>query len=98
MSVDRGSRLRMRWLYLPVWLLTAFAVVPAAAVPVTPPPYQSFSQLQHSVIANADDPLGAVRSAVQDSDGFIWLATQDGLVRFDGVAFTRPFDAQLRAF
>lgn len=87
----------MRSLYRLITLLAAMAVMPVAAVPA-PPPYQSFAQLQHSVVANADDPLGAVRSAVQDRDGFIWLATQDGLVRFDGVAFTRPFDTQLHPY
>lgn len=46
-----------------------------------------------------DDGLSqnAVYAVVQDSKGFVWLATQDGLNRFNGVTFTtyrhNPFDS-----
>ena len=33
-------------------------------------------------------PLGAVYSIGQDHDGYIWIATDAGLLRFDGVRFT----------
>ncbi|MCI0486862.1 MAG: histidine kinase [Blastocatellia bacterium] len=33
-------------------------------------------------------PQNYVQSIVQTRDGYIWLATQEGLVRFDGVSFT----------
>src|SRR5215469_3333087 len=33
-------------------------------------------------------PQNSVRSIVQTRDGYLWLATSDGLVRFDGVHFT----------
>jgi ligand-binding sensor domain-containing protein/signal transduction histidine kinase len=38
----------------------------------------------------ADDglPQGTVNSIVQTHDGYLWLGTQNGLVRFDGVSFT----------
>lgn len=32
-------------------------------------------------------PQNTVRDLVQSDDGFIWMATSDGLVRFDGVKF-----------
>lgn len=32
-------------------------------------------------------PQNTVRAIVQDRQGYLWLGTQDGLVRFDGVAF-----------
>lgn len=33
-------------------------------------------------------PVNAVTQVVQGNDGYLWLATFDGLVRFDGVRFT----------
>src|SRR5262245_50525298 len=33
-------------------------------------------------------PQNNVRAIVQTRDGYLWLATLDGLVRFDGVRFT----------
>src|SRR3954454_19818535 len=33
-------------------------------------------------------PHNAVRDILQTRDGYLWLATADGLVRFDGVRFT----------
>jgi ligand-binding sensor domain-containing protein len=33
-------------------------------------------------------PQNNVRDIVQTRDGYLWLATLDGLVRFDGVRFT----------
>ncbi len=32
-------------------------------------------------------PQGTVTSMVQTPDGYLWLGTQNGLVRFDGVNF-----------
>ena len=32
-------------------------------------------------------PAGRIRAIDQDRDGFLWLATDSGLVRFDGVRF-----------
>ena len=33
-------------------------------------------------------PVNAVNDIAQTADGYVWLATTDGLVRFDGVRFT----------
>src|SRR6185503_3490292 len=33
-------------------------------------------------------PQNSVRSIIQTRDGYLWLTTFDGLVRFDGVRFT----------
>ena len=32
-------------------------------------------------------PQNSVKSIIQDKDGFIWLTTEDGLVRYDGQRF-----------
>ena len=37
-------------------------------------------------------PLGTVYSIGQDRDGYLWIATDAGLLRFDGVRFT-PWDS-----
>jgi signal transduction histidine kinase/ligand-binding sensor domain-containing protein len=41
-------------------------------------------------------PDNAIYDVLQDSNGYIWLATLEGLVRFDGVAF-KPFSSPLIA-
>jgi len=33
-------------------------------------------------------PQNSVYSIVQSADGYIWMTTLDGLVRYDGVRFT----------
>ena len=38
-------------------------------------------------------PQNSVEAIAQDRDGFLWLGTQEGLVRFDGVSF-KVFDRQ----
>lgn len=40
---------------------------------------------------NEDDglPVGDINGMVQDATGYIWLASLDGLIRFDGVEFTQ---------
>lgn len=47
------------------------------------------SQYVHDVWKSDDGlPENSVQTILQTHDGFIWLATQEGLVRFDGVRFT----------
>ncbi|MEO7273503.1 MAG: two-component regulator propeller domain-containing protein, partial [Vicinamibacterales bacterium] len=33
-------------------------------------------------------PQATVNAVAQTADGYIWLATEEGLVRFDGIRFT----------
>lgn len=32
-------------------------------------------------------PVNSIRAITQTPDGFIWLATEEGIVRFDGISF-----------
>ncbi len=64
------------------WLIAAvFAIValsPGAAAADTPP-----LVLEHLTTAEGL-PQGTVLSTLQDSQGFVWLGTEDGLIRYDG--------------
>ena len=55
-------------------------------------PSLDITQYAHNAWTTGDGFLkGAVRSIVQTSDGYLWLGTEFGLVRFDGVRFV-PWD------
>lgn len=44
-------------------------------------------------------PVNAIRAIAQTKDGYLWLGTQQGLVRFDGISFetfSLPNDLQFR--
>ena len=38
--------------------------------------------------ANSDLPVTTINAMAQDQNGYLWLGTPDGLIRFDGVQFT----------
>lgn len=44
--------------------------------------------LQHLTAADGL-PQGSVYTTLQDSQGFVWLGTEDGLVRYDGNELVR---------
>src|SRR2546423_478219 len=53
-----------------------------------------FRQYSHSIWRTENGlPQNTVRAIVQTHDGYIWLATDDGLVRFDGIRLV-TFDRQ----
>lgn len=53
-------------------------------------PGQQISQYGHSVWRMQDGVFPAAPQAItQTADGYLWLGTRDGLVRFDGVRFVR---------
>ena len=48
-----------------------------------------YAQYQFDNWTNSNGlPQNAVVSVLQTRDGYLWLATNDGLARFDGVRFT----------
>jgi len=63
-----------------VLFLAGCALAPAAAQPV--------GALHHTGwFAGRDLPIGGVSRIARTPDGYLWLGTIDGLVRFDGVRF-----------
>lgn len=83
-SAPTGLPVRPAWRWL---VLTALvlATVPVAAQTVFSSRGEPFMLDQWTV--NDGLPQNSVASIVQSSDGFLWLATNGGLVRFDGVRF-----------
>ncbi len=67
------ARRRPCWIIVPLWLLAGSARA-ADAPPLV---------LEHLTPAEGM-PQGTVYDTLQDSQGFVWLATEDGLVRYDG--------------
>jgi diguanylate cyclase (GGDEF)-like protein len=63
-----------------LWLNPASATCPAAAPDPLAAPY-------FTTIGADEIPRGVVASITQDQAGFLWIATGDGLVRFDGFRF-----------
>ena len=68
----------------------------------SPPPLQALNpqskiqDLVHTAFAGPDLPFSSVRSLAQTKDGYLWLATYEGVFRFDGIRFTR-FDLLSKA-
>src|SRR5689334_2675857 len=62
-------------------LLLGCLLTTSVASAETPPDVRPLI-LEHLTTADGL-PQGTVTSTLQDSQGFVWLATEDGLVRFD---------------
>jgi diguanylate cyclase (GGDEF)-like protein len=77
----KGEKLRSvrRWALWPILLLVWAAAAPLRA---------EQASLREFGPADGLESLG-VRAAVQDGEGFLWVGTENGLYRFDGVRFQR---------
>ncbi len=76
---------------LVIALVTIHSSALAAALQVAATSGQTFTlpDFVHEVWTTRDGlPVNSINDVVQTRDGYIWAATFDGLVRFDGVRFT----------
>jgi signal transduction histidine kinase/ligand-binding sensor domain-containing protein len=67
-------------------LLALLALLPCAAPAQAP---RAFTHYSHQSWTEARDAPVPVRALAQGRHGFLWLATGEGLYRFDGVQFER---------
>ncbi len=75
-------------------LLSILLLLPLGGSALALNPSKTFRQYVYTVWQTADGlPQNTVRAITQTPDGFLWLATGAGLVRFDGVHFT-TFDKE----
>ncbi len=71
-------------------LLSAVALLFFAKAAVALQPDRAISQYAHRAWRIEDGlPNSVVRGIVQTDDGYLWIATYDGLARFNGDTFTR---------
>jgi signal transduction histidine kinase/ligand-binding sensor domain-containing protein len=66
-----------------LWLCTGCLLLPAAASPQF-----TIAQWRSDTISPQNAVITAVIAITQTRDGYLWLGTPDGLLRFDGVRFT----------
>ena len=66
-----------------VSLAVCACALPAGALADSPPP----PAVRYALAAWSTEQSGDVFAIAQDLDGYLWLGTQDGLVRFDGTRF-----------
>jgi ligand-binding sensor domain-containing protein/signal transduction histidine kinase len=70
------------------WLATGLALVCLAGEARALDPNHTFSQYAHEQWTTDNNfPGGAIDAITQTADGYLWMGTEKGLVRFDGVNF-----------
>ena len=77
-------------------MLTLLFVGLLASTPATAiDPTRSLVQMIHRAYSRDDGLSGAVHAIAQTPDGYLWVGTDDGLYRFDGVRFDRVADNRM---
>lgn len=71
----------VRHVCLSIWL--ALVMAPGIAAHYVP----RLTQLEHRLWREQDSGVRGANGIVQTTDGFLWIATDAGLMRFDGVRF-----------
>jgi ligand-binding sensor domain-containing protein/signal transduction histidine kinase len=69
------------------WILLAALALPASALDPSRRLTQYFQRIWQT---RQGLPQSSILAIHQTRDGYLWLGTSDGLVRFDGVRFTSP--------
>src|SRR5215475_11126586 len=82
-AVCCGMRLRCCFPWISLWCvlisIQAFALDPS----------QPLVQLHHTTWVAKDGVNGSVAALAQTADGYLWVGTSDGLLRFDGISFEK---------
>ncbi len=80
-----GKRWRQAW----VWMARSGAILLACLLgDVRADAVPGIEQVRFHTYSTADGlPQATIRAIAQDTTGFLWLGTQDGLARFDGYSF-----------
>jgi len=83
LSYSTGARMRR------AVLLTYTLCLLAAQASAALDPSKPLHQLIHQTWTTAQGlPQNSVLAIAQTADGYLWLGTEEGLVRFDGISFT----------
>jgi signal transduction histidine kinase/ligand-binding sensor domain-containing protein/CheY-like chemotaxis protein len=78
--------------FVSVLLRSLVCIAALASVCAAEDPLKPINQYVHNVWRTEDGlPQNSVQAILQTSDGYLWLGTQEGLVRFNGTQFI-PFN------
>ncbi len=88
-DTERHGRFAVAWRPCALGLFVAFGLQLGAGPVNGLDPNKTLSQYSHESWASRQGlPHNHVQAILQSSDGYLWLGTEEGLCRFDGVRFT----------
>ncbi len=88
MSSGRARELKMLGTLLAP-MLAFLVVAPALADPAHPAPNRELERYKHTTWTSEDGVPSYIHALAQGADGYLWIGSEDGLFRFDGVTFER---------